>query len=163
MRFLFDVLGSNFQLPAQLRPKFVQIDIFREDTNQVHLLLASEFGPELNPRKHGEFVSRELLQRANTRNINHMVVGDRDCADARFLEPLNNLLIRNGPILIVEGSRRVEVQVPSPPKRTTITKWHDDLPLRKASAPKPTCLVEEVSSIDTPRLGYFLFSTQVHR
>jgi|SRR5580700_2025258 hypothetical protein len=90
-----------------------------------------------------------------------MVVGDRDCADARFLEPLNNLLIRNGRILIVEGSRRVEVQVPSPPKRTTITKWHDDLPLRKASAPKPTCLVEEVLSIDTPRLGYFLFSTQV--
>src|SRR5580700_9985475 len=67
--FLFDVLGSNFQLPAQLRPKFVQIDIFREDTNQVHLLLASEFGPELNPGKHREFVSRELLQRANTRNI----------------------------------------------------------------------------------------------
>ena len=47
----------------------------------------------------------------------------------------------------------MEVQVPSTPKRTTIIKRHDDLPLREASAPDPPCLVEELSSIDTPRLG----------
>ena len=152
VRFLLDVLGSNFQLPAQLCPKLIQIEIFREDSNEVHFLFASEFGPKLNPGKHGEIFARKFLQRPNTRNINHVVVGDRDDTDARFLEPLNNFLIRDRPIFIVEGSRRVEVQIPPSPKRTTVMKWHEHLPLCKAPAPKATCLVREASSIDSPSM-----------
>ena len=68
----------------------------------MNLLFAPEFGSKLNPGKHGETIARELLQCANTRNINHMAVGDRDDVDACVFEPRNNLLTRNGSILIVK-------------------------------------------------------------
>jgi hypothetical protein len=57
VRFRLYVFWSNLEFSAKLCPKFIQVGIFREDTNQVHFLLTSKFSPELNPRKHGEIVA----------------------------------------------------------------------------------------------------------
>jgi len=83
--------------------------------NRIATLVTSQF----NARQDGQLISAELLQFFDSHDINGVVIRDRDDPDVVSQQTINNLPIGNAPVFVIVRARRVKMQIPAVPKRTS--------------------------------------------
>jgi hypothetical protein len=95
-----------------------KVTVFRKNADVVYGV-ATMIVPELNSRQNSDLPIAERLQLPNPGNVHYVVVGDSYDSQAELDKGVDDLLVRNAFVVVVEGTWRMEMQVPTIPRRPT--------------------------------------------